>query len=46
MEEADTDASTDVSAVDFSAEAQPGGTPSGTGGNPLQKPPAAWCERR
>jgi len=37
MEEADTDASD----VDASAEAQPGGTPSGTDGNPLQEPPAA-----
>jgi len=37
MEEADTDAS----AVDSSADAQPGGTPSGTDGNPSQKPPVA-----
>jgi len=37
MEEADTDASD----ADSSAETQPGGTPSGTDGNPLQEPPAA-----
>jgi hypothetical protein len=37
MEEADTDASD----VDSSAEAQPGGTPWGSDGNPLQELPAA-----